>query len=157
MSKFIYMEASPQLKGKARQYAKDYRKMAVVEVEDTFEGYPKMISERARGVVRVVDCTTAYIGSTVASYGYREKIRLKDLTYRLNKAKQYYATIPRKVRGENLWTFNVRGRHGLLNVYTLPSKQEAMDTRSAYTTWEDLKPVSNVSNVSQQKQLTLPV
>jgi len=31
-----------------------YRKVAVVEVEDGFKGEPKMISERARGVKRVV-------------------------------------------------------------------------------------------------------
>jgi hypothetical protein len=88
MPNFIYMEAAPVLKGEARKYAGSYRKMAVVELEDDFEGRPKMISERARGVVRVVANVTAHMGSTMRSYGYRERIRLKELADDLNNGEK---------------------------------------------------------------------
>ena len=64
MPRYIYMEACPALKGKARQYGRRYRKMAVIELEPDFEGQPRMISERAIGVRRVVACTTEHVGRT---------------------------------------------------------------------------------------------
>jgi hypothetical protein len=69
-----------------------------------------------------------------------------------NYLKRYYATFPRKVKGLKLWSFNIRDKDGCVGVYTLTNKKAAMSIRSAYTTWEDLKPVSNVS---QPNQLTL--
>lgn len=47
MDKQAYMPASAK--------SSSYRKVAVVEVEDDFDGEPAMISNRARGVIRIVD------------------------------------------------------------------------------------------------------
>lgn len=52
MSYYLVMTSSAQVKGKARMYGR-YRNVAVVEVMTNFDR-PKMISERARGVVRIV-------------------------------------------------------------------------------------------------------
>ena len=86
MTRYIYMEASPALKGKARQFSRSYRKMAVVELEDGFDGIPKMISERARGVKRVVACSTEYVGKTDRSAGLRTHERFIAMRDNLNAA-----------------------------------------------------------------------
>jgi len=84
MPNYIYMEASPALKGKARQYGRRYRKMAVVELEPGFQGRPKMISERAIGVRRVVECTTEHVGRTPRSAGVQTMVRLRAMVAALN-------------------------------------------------------------------------
>ena len=84
MPKFIYMEASPALKGKAREFSRGYRKIAVVELEPGFQGRPKMISERAIGVRRVVECTTEHVGRTPRSAGVRTMARYRALVATLN-------------------------------------------------------------------------
>jgi hypothetical protein len=66
-----YMESSPKLSGKARQFGASYRRIALVELEPGFEGRPAMISERAHGVKRILRDETVSIGSTARSYGYR--------------------------------------------------------------------------------------
>ena len=49
-----------------------YYRIAIVEMEDGFEGDPKMISERAKGVVRVVrDFGDFFVGKTKRSAYYR--------------------------------------------------------------------------------------
>jgi hypothetical protein len=85
---FIYMETSPKLSGKARDYGRDYRKMAVVEVEQGYgvDHRPKMISERARGVVRIVESGTVHMGKTMRSAGVRYRSRLLDLCEHLNNS-----------------------------------------------------------------------
>jgi len=84
MPKFIYMEASPALKGKAREFSRGYRKIAVVELEPGFQGRPKMISERAIGVRRVVECTTVHVGRTPRSAGVRTMAQYRALVDALN-------------------------------------------------------------------------
>ena len=84
MPKYIYMEASPALSGKARQFARNYRKMAIVELEPGFEGRPKMISERAIGVRRVVECSTEHVGRTRRSAGVRTMARYRAMVAALN-------------------------------------------------------------------------
>lgn len=84
MPKYIYMEACPALSGKARQFGRNYRKMAVVELEPGFEGRPKMISERAIGVRRVVECCVEHVGRTRRSAGVRTMVRFKTMVAALN-------------------------------------------------------------------------
>ena len=84
MPKFIYMESSPALSGKARQFGRNYRKMAVVELEPGFEGRPKMISERAIGVRRVVECSTEHVGKTPRSAGAQTMARYRAMVAALN-------------------------------------------------------------------------
>jgi hypothetical protein len=81
------MEACPALKGKARQYGRSYRKMAVVELEPDFEGQPKMISERAIGVLRVVECATEHVGRTSRSAGVQTMVRFRAMVDALNANK----------------------------------------------------------------------
>ena len=66
-----YMESSPKLAGKARQFGASYRRIALVELEPGFESRPAMISERAHGVARILRAETVAIGATARSYGYR--------------------------------------------------------------------------------------
>ena len=53
MTRYIVMESSAQVRGKMREFGGKYRRLAVVEVVG--DEWPKMISERARGVVRIVE------------------------------------------------------------------------------------------------------
>jgi hypothetical protein len=69
--KIAYMESSPKLAGKARQFGASYRRIALVELEPGFEGRPAMISERAHGVARILREETVSVGATARSYGYR--------------------------------------------------------------------------------------
>jgi hypothetical protein len=39
--KIAYMESSPKLAGKARQFGASYRRIALVELEPGFEGPPR--------------------------------------------------------------------------------------------------------------------
>lgn len=78
--KLMYMEKTPHLKGKARKFGRNYRKIAVVEIEEGFEGTPKMISERAIGVKKVIECHVMYVGTTERSVGFQMMKRLQSLT-----------------------------------------------------------------------------
>ena len=84
MTYFHYMEACPQLHGKARDYGFNYRKMAVVETSTPDR--PKMISTRAKGVVRIVDEVVASVGKTARSYGWRRRQELMALAQELQAA-----------------------------------------------------------------------
>ncbi len=66
-----YMEASPALSGKAREFGRNYRKLALVELEPGFTDRPAMISDRAKGVARIIQIETIYLGSSPRSAGYR--------------------------------------------------------------------------------------
>jgi hypothetical protein len=70
----IIMHRSPALSGKARDYSRGYRKIALVEVDrDVLDSLnqsePKMISERSKGVLRILDCAQLYYGEGVRSEG----------------------------------------------------------------------------------------
>lgn len=86
MPRYVYKESAPALSGKAREFGMSYRRMAVLEIEDGFDGDPKMISERARGVKRIVEETTASVGKTDRSWGFRERARLLQLAKDMNDA-----------------------------------------------------------------------
>lgn len=64
-----FMTAAAQLSGKARQFGKGYRKLALVELEPGFNERPKMISDRAKGVKRVISEVTVFVGSSDRSHG----------------------------------------------------------------------------------------
>jgi hypothetical protein len=83
-----YMESSPKLSGKARQFGATYRRIALVELKPGFEGRPAMISERAHGVARILRDETVSIGATARSYGYRLREEYKaaaDVNSRLSR------------------------------------------------------------------------
>jgi hypothetical protein len=62
-----------------------YIKVAVVEVEAGFEGEPKMISERAKGVVRIVEeWGPCNLGKTEKSEGRIALAEATALCVRLN-------------------------------------------------------------------------
>lgn len=83
MTKFVYMESSPALQGKASKFGASYRRMAVVEVENDCDR-PARIDIRAKGVVRIVEEVTASVGRTDRSHGKCERDRLRALADRLN-------------------------------------------------------------------------
>lgn len=86
-SKFIVMTASPALSGKARKYGMGYRKIALVEVnDDILKGKnPKMISDRAIGVIKIHDCASLYYGKGIKSEGGRFYRECKEKAEKLNK------------------------------------------------------------------------
>ena len=91
MSYFLVMTSSGQVKGKARQFG-TYRNVAVVEIEDEHPR-PKMISERARGVVRIVrhwgTCSVGTTSRCQYQIALREANELCDsLTYIQVKAER---------------------------------------------------------------------
>ena len=82
MTRFIVMES------KARMPAvviSPYARIAVVEIEPGFKGPPKMISERARGVVRIVkEWGPCYIGVTNRCAAAIARKEATDLARTLN-------------------------------------------------------------------------
>ncbi len=80
---YIIMTASAKVSGKARQFGR-YGHVAVVEVE-TPDTMPAMISERARGVVRIVwDSGACSIGKTEKSAFARAKAHATEMAATLN-------------------------------------------------------------------------
>lgn len=86
MSYFLVMTSSAQVKGLARKFGK-YRNVAVVEVQSGFDR-PKMISERARGMLRIVrHYGSCSVGSTErCQYAVAMK-EAEELCARLNAEK----------------------------------------------------------------------
>lgn len=82
--RYLFMDSTPHLAGKAAQWPYNYRRMAVVELKDGFEGVPAMISERARGVSRIVEEAVLHVGKTPRSLGYREMERMRAKVDELN-------------------------------------------------------------------------
>lgn len=82
MTKYIVMESAAQVRGKMAQFG-HYRRIAVVEVEG--EDKPKMISERARGVVRIVEeWSPMHQGKTERSEYYVARQKAEKLAAFLN-------------------------------------------------------------------------
>ena len=85
MTHYIVMTASAKVSGKARQFGR-YGHVAVVEVENA-DTVPVMISERARGVVRIVwDSGACSIGKTDRSAFAVAKAHATAMAARLNAA-----------------------------------------------------------------------
>jgi hypothetical protein len=84
MKKYIFMTSCPKLSGKAKEYGRNYRKMAILELEEGFGEIPKMISKRAKGVKRIVECEIHHVGMTERSYGRRRMEEMKEEVERLN-------------------------------------------------------------------------
>ena len=82
MIEAIVLTSSPALKGKARQWGASYRRIALVLVDRDVlaaEGIetPRMISDRARGVVRILRERTLHVGQSERSEGRRFLAELK--------------------------------------------------------------------------------
>lgn len=83
MAHFIVMTASAKVSGKARQFGR-YSHAAVVEVKSA-DTVPAMISDRAKGVVRVVwDSGACSVGKTDKSAFARAKAHAEQLAAQLN-------------------------------------------------------------------------
>lgn len=80
MSRFLYMESCARMKGKAAKFAKTYRRLAIVELAEGFEGRPAMCSERAKGVARIVTEWSGSVGATERSEGF---VRRRDMQARV--------------------------------------------------------------------------
>lgn len=83
---YIFITKTPQLSGRAREFGRNYRKMAILKVQAGTR--PAMISERARGVVRICDVAVLHVGKTDRSYGFREMARMKAKVEELNMASE---------------------------------------------------------------------
>ena len=78
MSKYIIMESSASVRGYS-----GYRNVAVVELDDDFVGVPKMISEHANGVKRIIAMwTKVYKGKT-------ERCEYARVTHEANELLEY--------------------------------------------------------------------
>lgn len=79
MSRFIVMEK------RTGSTWGTYIKVAVLEIESDFVGVPKMISERARGVIRIVESWgPRNLGHTERSAGFRARRDARELCRKLN-------------------------------------------------------------------------
>jgi hypothetical protein len=79
------MESCPALAGKARKFGAEYRRLAIVELLPGFEGTPKMISVRARGVKRIVREAVTHVGKSDRSSGYRLRADMMAWVARQNR------------------------------------------------------------------------
>lgn len=85
MAHFIVMTASAKVAGKARQFGR-YAHVAVVEVEAPGV-VPAMISDRAKGVVRIVtDSGACSVGKTAKSAFAVAKANADALAAKMNAA-----------------------------------------------------------------------
>jgi len=81
MNRFIYMDYSPKLKGKASQYSRNYRGHRVVETTDGV----RPVSSRAKNVIRVVyDSGGVNTGTTERSEGFKARQHCLTLVAQLN-------------------------------------------------------------------------
>lgn len=81
MSKFIIMTACAKMPSSCWGR---YGKIAIVEVKSEFNGVPKMISERARGVVRIVyEWDRLHIGKTSRCEYERTMTKAREILDRL--------------------------------------------------------------------------
>jgi hypothetical protein len=81
-TRFIVMEASAKVAGKARQFGR-YIHVAVCEVEDGTT--PAMISERAKGMVRIVwDSGAVAVGKTERSAAHRARAEAAAMCAEMN-------------------------------------------------------------------------
>ena len=82
-TRFVVMTSSAHVSQRLRRYGGAWRNVAVVEVEG--DDMPSMISERARGVVRVVTHYGARrVGKTERGDYQRAMAEAQDLAARLN-------------------------------------------------------------------------
>jgi len=80
-SRYIVMEAGAKRVGKFGNYIR----VAVVELDPSFEGRPTMISERAKGVKRIVRLwDQQYLGKTNRCEAARARCEAAELCARLN-------------------------------------------------------------------------
>lgn len=90
MSKYIVMESAAQVRGKMREFGV-YRRIAVVEVNDVYalvDARPKMISPRAKGVVRIVqEWSPMHKGKTERSEYYVALKAAEEMAAELNGQK----------------------------------------------------------------------
>lgn len=72
-NQFVVMSRRPKLFGKARTYGKGYRKFALCEIDPAAlppgATEPRMISERARGMIRIIRCRSLFYGEGKRSEG----------------------------------------------------------------------------------------
>jgi hypothetical protein len=86
MTRYIVMTAAAKVSGKARQYGR-YMHAAVVETDLPENEIPKTISDRAKGVVRVVwDSGACSVGKTAISAFARAQAEASALASKLNAA-----------------------------------------------------------------------
>lgn len=78
------MTRRPALGGKARVYGTGYLKMALVKVDsDILDSLgleePAMISERSKGMIKIIECRSVFMGKGVKSQGseYRKELEKK--------------------------------------------------------------------------------
>lgn len=85
MTEFIVMESAAQVRGKMAQFGR-YRRIAVCEVEEGKR--PAMISERARGMVRIVEeWSPMHQGKTERSEYYVARKAAEEMAAELNGQK----------------------------------------------------------------------
>jgi len=81
MNKFVYMEYTPKLEGRASKYSRNYRGHRVVETTDGV----RPVSSRSKNVVRIVyDSGSVNTGTTERSEGYRAREHCLALVAQLN-------------------------------------------------------------------------
>lgn len=84
--RFIVMTATAQVPSRMRRNG-SYKRVAVIEIEAGFEGTPSMISERARGVARIVETwERCNVGKTTRSAFARAMAEAEALAAKLNAA-----------------------------------------------------------------------
>jgi len=88
----IIMCRTPSLSGKARQYSRGYAKIALVDVDrDELDNLgrdePRMISERALGMVKIRRCAQLYYGKGIKSEGASYLRSLEERMDELNQAR----------------------------------------------------------------------
>lgn len=91
----MILTASANLKGKARKYSAGYLKIALVIVDlDALESMgiqrPKMISDRARGVIKVVSVGSYYWGLGKKSEGARVRAGLESQAWEFNNGLRHF-------------------------------------------------------------------
>jgi hypothetical protein len=110
MTRYIVMTAAAKMPSTVRS---PYRRVAVLEV-DLPKGvaYPKMISDRAAGVVRVVRTWERLnVGLTARSAYAKALIEAEALAARLNKVGEVISTLKAAVDDDPYGMFEERRRH----------------------------------------------
>ncbi len=89
----IIMQRTPSLSGKAKEYSRGYRKIALVDIDRELlnnleRSEPKMISERSLGVLKIRRCRSLYYGKGIRSEGLFYLKHLEGLAEKINSERK---------------------------------------------------------------------
>lgn len=72
--RYTIMESAAQLSGNARNYATQYRRVALVKYDSAIIDYPARIDSRQKGVLQILYCSNVFRGKATSRSEYAKEM-----------------------------------------------------------------------------------